>query len=231
MSCSQLELLLYPTIRLLLYLEQLDVDEFYHVCSRASLSAERAIETKCGNMQAGVSYLLNFSNPIKRPPQFLPNKAYYFEVHGLARVEIQGVTDYDITNTSHGFVLINNGEKWLMLDSYIGCRGFTCRPVILDGILNTLALLREKFNNELWIALTGCSDNNANTDKVDVLMYQYDYSTFDLKSRFANLIELARNRLNNEEVGLSDEYLVLLAADRQQETAHSYLNSLYKLVQ
>jgi len=223
MNCSQLELLLYSTVRLLLYLDKLDIDDFYSVCVRTSLSTKEVIETKCGSMQGAISFLLSFSNPVEKPLHFLPNKAYYFELRGKSIADTP--TDID-----HVFTLINDGHDWLIIDSYINCRGFTCRIVTLDSILSILSRLERKFNSESWLQLTECREKDTITEKIDIAVYQYDYSISTMDSQFIKLIDSAKHRLEHEKIGLSDEYLFLISSNLDPKVADNYLNSLFNLL-
>ena len=222
MICDKLKKLLPDTIRLLLYIDYLDIDEFYEVCERTALPVEQIIESKCGNISGSIGYLLNFTNTKEEPEQFSSNKAYSFELYGV---------NEELTNTGHAFILINDGNEWLMLDSYIGYRRFRCERVELNHVLSIVKMLRTKFRNDLWTELTGVDENDDETDKIDVMVFEYDYSMKTINKKFKELIKRAEDRLNNSDIGLSDEYLSIIAEDLDSETANNYLDSLYKLVE
>jgi len=142
MICDKISKLIYPMIRLVLYLDILDLDEFYYSITNMKLTIEQYIQTKCG-----LHYLLNFNKFRIQQKMLFPNKAYTFVIQGIS-------SDGNDTNTSHAFILIHKNNEWVMLDSYIGCRGFTCTVVDIKKIVEILQKLEEKFNDDLWKELT-----------------------------------------------------------------------------
>lgn len=226
---------IYPTTVLLTYLDELDINELFNACKLANLSVEEVLKSKCGTMSNTISYLLKFSNPSEifsnetsyqkkfSSPHFNTNKAY--------SVEIQGTTNNGIfTNTGHCFILINDGVNWVMMDSYIGEREFSYEIVNLQSINDKIFTLKQKFNNDLWLELTSCNNEDTLTTKANILMFEYDYSFTNIKEKFLQLLEKAKTRLNNEDIGIDDSYLFLLSSCLDIEDANNYLNSLYHIV-
>lgn len=216
---NYLKLLLHPTVKLLLYIDELDIDEVFDACIKTSLSLDKVIESKCGTTQTAISYLLSFSNPIKEPQDIVINKAYH--------IQLQGISDNgNFTDTGHAFILLNNSNNWFMIDSYIGHRRLTCKIITLQTILNLLSELKQTFNEDLWFLLTECENNDNNTTKLLSLIYQYDYSDTDINENFIQIVQRAKERLKNEDIGISDDHLCLLSPNLNKQEADEYLNSL-----
>lgn len=183
------------------------------------LPSERVVATKCGDISGAVAYLLNFINPLETRT-FRPFKGY--------QIELQGRNDAGkFTNLSHGFILLNDGLNWILIDSYIGCREFTCRFVDVNTIQRIIERLEQSFDREIWLQLTGCPEQSAS--RLMVLIYEYDYDLTGMKERFHSLVKRAQHRLDQEEIGMSDEYLELLDPDLNDEAADRYLDSLTRL--
>lgn len=212
--------LINSTIKLLLYTGYLDIDDHFYAYRVTKFDDDRVFATKCGNTSGAVAYLLNFTNTIETT-FFRSNKAY--------QVTFQGVDNNDkYTTLGHEFVLLNNDSKWILIDSYIGYRELTCKFVDIDKITTIIKSLEEKFDNDLWVQLTGCSENTD--DKMLLTIYEYDYHIDIIEENFKLLVKKAKYRLNNEEVGLSDDILFVLDVNLDQEEANKYLISCENIV-
>ena len=218
-----MEVFLYPTSVLLTYLGEVDIDEVFGACFCTGLSVDEVLTTKCGTIMQTISWLLDFSNSRHcledlKDLCFDPNKAYTFELQGYSNTGT-------LTNTGHCFVLINNGTNWLIMDSYIGERKFSSKIVDLTSILDTLCQLKHKFNHVLWSGFTSSNDIGDFTTHVGVLVFEYDYSPLKIKDKFFQLVERAKTRLNNKDIGVDDSYLSLLSHSLSRKDANSYLSS------
>ena len=223
--CYQLGKLITPSVQLMLYLDYLDIDDFYYACARTALSAKEVFESKCGNTQQALSYLLDFSDQKidDRDLSDIPSdRAQY--------IELQGIDINDtFTNTGHGFILLYEDGNWIMFDSYIGCRDFTCKVVNIEYIQFVLSKIETQFNDDLWRGLTGCKSDDDLTTKISIFMSQYKWTFEKINERFNELVKSALNRLENEETGISDEYLAILSPTLSKDEACGYLESLQEL--
>lgn len=227
MDKDRLKELVCPASILLTYLDVLDIDDLFYACMRTNLSTEEVLKTKCGTTFMTIHYLLSFINPVAKINNFHSNKAYSVEMQG---VSINGNMVHR-NNTGHCFILMNDGTNWLMIDSYIGERELSYKIIDPESINNMLSKIRDQFTNNLWLELTGC-DTNADDDttsKMNVLMFEYDYSCSNMNERFVEIIESAKKRLNQELIGIDDSYLSLLSPNLDITYANNYLDSLDSL--
>lgn len=216
---------LYNATVLLTYLDEVDIDEVFGACYYTGMTLEKILTTKCGTTMQTISWLLNFSNsgsPYKSNGveniHFDKNKAYTFELRGVSDKKLT-------TKTSHCFILINNGRDWLLIDSYIGEREFSCKTVDLEKTIGILCELGSKFSHDLWSKFTSSVYSEDDTTKMETLVHEYDYSLSKIKQRFLELVDRAKTRLNKESIGIDDSYLSLLSPSLSVEDANSYLSS------
>lgn len=214
--CSRLQSLVVPTVKLLLYTGHLDIDDYLQACLLTRLPEERVVATRCGDISGAVAYLLDPTKPIETR-EFRPGRAY--------QIELQGVDSAGrFTSLSHAFILLNDGINWILIDSYIGCREFTCRFVFLDRVVSLIQKLEESFDSSIWLELTGCPEQRSG--RLQVLIHEFNYQTTGIEERFKSLVGRAKDRLDRGEIGLSDEYLLLLDPNLDVEAAGEYLDSL-----
>ena len=223
--CHQLRHYLLDATRLLLYIDYIDLDDFYSACRRTKLLTEEAIITKCGNVTFTILYLLSFKQGEELFLNTLnldPTKMYSFTLIGQDEKEL-------LTIVGHTFILIFLDNQWVILDSYILCRGFTCRPVDnINVLLEDLLILQEEYNPETWWRLTGCHEEDKATKTISYEIVEYNYNLNEIEEAFHSLVQKAKNRLANEEIGIDDDHLVLLSSERDPEEAREYLESLSK---
>lgn len=149
--CDTLRPLIISAVKLLLYTGVLDIDDYLNACMITGLPGDKVNETRCGDTTGAIEYLLNFTNT-KDTTLFLPNKAY--------KIEISGTDEFGkLAPISHAFILITNTINSQLIDSYIACRGFTCRFVDMNDVRLMLERLKSKFDSYVWFQLTGCVEN------------------------------------------------------------------------
>lgn len=213
---SKLQDIVSTSTRLLLYIDYLDLYEIYCISQDTSVDLDTCIETKCSNTCDVVSYLLNFQTT-SNFKEFKKDKAY--------TIELQGMKDNELVNTSHMLILIYQ-DGWYLLDSYFNQRRFGYKKVDIDQINELLNQLKTRFSRNQWSLLTGDQEPEE-CDKIDVLIFEYDYETGN--KRYSDLIKLAKEKLETED-GLSDEYLSLLSTSLDINEARKYLESVNTLM-
>jgi len=219
-------------VKLLLYTDYLDLDDFYYCSMKTGLSFQNIADTKCGSTISAIEYLLSFKNPLDYE-HFDINKAY--------SIELQSINEYGLpTEPSHSFILLYYHE-WILLDSYIGQRQFTCRVVDIVEISAIISSLQQHSDSNLWEQLTGIREEAPKNLIVGI--YQYDWDPFQIEAQYQKLVKSARDRFeiainyhNNplrvglaetkDWFGLSDEHLAVLNPNLDVIEARAYLDSL-----
>lgn len=217
-----LTLLISHTVRLLLYVDYLDVDYFYFMCDGLKISISDNIRTNCNNIAESLAYLLNFRNcEYMKNYNLNPKKGYVFYLRGVS-------SQNKFTSTSHAFVVINHNSRWIILDGYINCHGIDYRIMDLSSIVHLLTRLEEKFDEQSWIFITKCAstDYDEKTTWIHISIKECDYDFDNILNNFNQLVEKSSERLNFEEKGRSNRYLALLDKNLNVQTAEKYLKSL-----
>jgi hypothetical protein len=223
--CEVLSKFVLPTSKLLTYLDPTGVE----ICLKSGYSAETLVETGCGSTNGSVEFLLDFTVPVEistiNNDTFNIFKAYEFELIGINQKRVT-------TTTGHFFLLIYS-EGWIMVDSYIGCRSFSCKYINLPEFMADLGSLNNRFSNELWMKITGCTDHDQNTFAIVPIITQYNRNINgdNIKSKFRTLVWKVNSELDlrSKRNLNSDSYLSLLTPDLNIQTAHEYLKSLISM--
>jgi len=194
MFVELLKNIIFNTSLLLTYVDVIDIDDICHASVVSKLSLERVFETKCSLTMSSISYLLNFSNGIIVDNfNFNKNKAY--------TIEMQEYSNNVATNLGHCFVLINFDDKWFKLDSYFNEKIFSYSQI------DILSLINKK-----WIDMIEYDTIGWNNATVRWLICEYDYCTekSSIDLMYKSLINRAKNRFDNEDIGKDDLYMELL---------------------
>lgn len=165
MRCDTLNAIVKNTVRALYQ----DTD-FTWLQNKTGLTHQQILDTKCGLVCAALSHIYKFNHKTKinMPVQLSTTYAYMFDLEGITR-------DGKYTKTDHEFIIMHSDKQWWLLDSYIGCRKFTCRPVYITQLLKDVYSLRKRFNEQIWKNLTGCASLDQITYRVNTRIYQYNY--------------------------------------------------------
>lgn len=168
MFCLRFRDRIYQTVRKLA-----DPNQIAFIEEATGIPADRIIMTKCGYICKALEALMNFENKRDHPLE-IPLSSFYgymFDFEGVTR-------DGHDTATDHELILIYD-QGWYIIDSYLGCRELTCRQVDPDQILEVTRYLQNRFDEDLWFWLTGCSstdDPDALTDHMRVVVTEFDYT-------------------------------------------------------
>ena len=221
---GRLEKLIEPTIRLLLFNGELDVEEYWQACQLYS----NTLTTKCGHMDVALYYLLDFqpascnrpsyskvdsnyrdeninSSSLSSSPDdeiFEDNKAYIYTLEGVTPA-IEGSLREQLDNLSkigHILTLLFDVGHWRIFDAYINCREFSEVEIELETFIEQLKILSNSSNTEVWYQLTGCREHDPRTLKFNIERQCFYWTSSHIEQRFANLIETARDRLNDKTV-------------------------------
>ena len=146
MLCRRLRPRVYQIIRKNASPQRLEA-----IRSATGLSVDRIIMTKCGFVCLAMKELLNFRNPKEHPidEPLSSSFGYFFDLEGITR-------DGRHSGTDHEFIVLYGEESWWIVDSYLGCRDLTCRRIAPEELMETVRSLSDRFNEDLWIGLTGC---------------------------------------------------------------------------
>lgn len=175
-------------------------ENFDYAVKATGLSEEEVLRTKCGLMSDTLSYLLNF----REDPKPGDVRAWRFRLVTV----VNGQKQPDITHT---FVILETSKRGeeenlysptfidegreralLLIDSYIGCREFTCRYIAdVNRFFMDLIFLQQSFNAEIWNAITGCQEvlDIPGSVEMTVREYSYDGSREGIMERFLLLQE------------------------------------------
>lgn len=144
--------------------------DFTWLQKQTGLTHQQILETKCGLVCAALKHIYKFhqQNKIHMPAQLFTNHAYMFDLEGITR-------NGKYSKTDHEFIVMHMAGNWWLLDSYIGCRKFTCRTIDAAQLLRDVYSLRKRFNERIWRNLTGCSSLDQVTYRVHARIYEYNY--------------------------------------------------------
>lgn len=128
------------------------------------LKEEEVIETKCRLTADTLAYILSFTDYHEKKPL-----AWWVRLRGLNYFN-------QPTSVGHAFVLLERHDNtYLFIDSYIGCRGLTCREVDINALRKLLSRLEDKYEPEIWYQVTGCHEEEV-PDHVKVTLDRYSYN-------------------------------------------------------
>lgn len=168
MFCRKFRDRIYRTVR-----QQADSAELSWIQQATGIPIERIIMTKCGYICRALDALMQFRNK-RQHPLDVPLSSFYGYL-----LDLEGVTrNGQDSNTDHEMILLYQ-QGWWIVDSYLGCRELTCRPVDPNEVLRVARALQQKFDEKLWIWLTGCpstDDPGAETRQMRVAMTEFDYT-------------------------------------------------------
>lgn len=136
------------------------------------LSLDEVITTKCRLTADTISYLLSFTPRTGENPE-----AWWIRLRGYDKYD-QG------TGVGHAFVVLEGGNGHLLIDSYIGCRGLSCRYVDFDHLTDCISQMEKSYHPDLWKEVTGCYENEpVDHLKVAAVEYMYDPTLTSVKTR------------------------------------------------
>jgi hypothetical protein len=219
------------TIRMLLYLDVLDIDNIFTINEIFELSYENIIETKCNFVFESVGYLLNFFDR-----KFIfdnydigkQNKKIIFDPKYLYVVTMQGMTTINIlTDIGHEFILVYVNGKWYIVDSYFGIRNIEYREINIKNFSDMIETCHITFDLENWNNLFKCNETKGRTECFHCVIKIFGWEN-DLENNFKKLVFKSKNRLENENVGVSDDHLFLLDGELDVNFADNFLDSLLK---
>lgn len=223
-------------MKMLIYLDILDLTDFYEYVNQTKMSHELIIKTKCGLITDCLKYLLSFTN--KKTVYDNTNKNYLFtnfdKNYGY-------VLTIDVMNKDrsekidpiidHQFIVINHDNKWYILDGYIDQKEFQyieIDPMKLSQFVYDMAI---KFDIKKWNEIFDVTVQRSDLKYARTVIHRYTWQNSDkMNKKFLDLIKRTRYRLNNEPIGVSDDHLALLNEDLDVNAAKKYLKCLEDLV-
>lgn len=127
------------------------------------LHEDEVIKTKCRLTADTLAYILSFANYHEKKPF-----AWWVRLRGLSFFN-------QPTSVGHAFVLLERQDNiYLLIDSYIGCRGLTCREVNINALRKLLSRLEDKYDPDIWYQVTSCYEDEI-PDHVKVTFDRYSY--------------------------------------------------------
>lgn len=152
--------------------ETTPLTELLEISSITGLEVDRIVKTKCGLTREALQFFLKFRNErnftIDRPLD--STKGYFFDLEGMT-------ADGMATGTDHEFIVVHHQSHWWILDSYLGCREFTARPIDPSKLKEAVLILQQRFDEGLWHWLTQCSstdDASARTSRMYLVITEWD---------------------------------------------------------
>lgn len=226
---------------MMIYLDILDIDDFYDYLDNNKLSHDLVLRTKCGFVTECIKYLLNFDGEYKIYDNFHIENNYLFDnfdtkyayefVIDVMDKAVFAEKERSKSVIDHQFVVLNYKNNWYIIDAYIERREF------MYNILNPLKLtkfvqdIRNNFEIDKWNNLFNVHIQRPDLKIGVTSIYQHTWhNSKNTKLKFIKLIEKSEHRLNHEPKGTNPKYLFLLNKDLNKNSAQKYLNKLKKLV-
>lgn len=196
---------MYNTATLLLYMDILDIDEYFRAQRylKTSKSKIRIAASKCGFVLDSIIYLIS---PTKTASK---KNILTFNINMFYAIYIEEIDAYRKQNcVGHAFGIFYeyNTQKWKIIDGYIGLRECSIRDVEISDVIHLCGGNRNYYESVCGVSI----ENTVLLSSADVFETPICL-LYECLNTYNKLVDLATNRLNNEQIGLSDDHLFLLS--------------------
>jgi hypothetical protein len=178
--------------------------------------------TNCGYTSESFKYLISaHNNKVCDRINAINGKIYC--------VQMKCISQYDklYTHPDHVFNLINNGDNWILMDSYIDKNVIRYTIVDISDLNQRLDILTNKFDMRIWNELTGGTISDLYDGKVEIRVMESSYDISQISNRFLELIHTAQRSVESS----SFSSLCLLNSMADRTKSDLYLESLNELVE
>lgn len=142
------------------------------------LHQDDVIQTKCRLIADTLAYLLSFE-----PYNGSGNRAWWLRIRGLNHFG-------QSTGVGHALIVIEQEERYFLIDAYIGCRDLTYREIDFEEFQRNLASLEEYYDPQLWEDVTGCYEQEIpEYCQVTFGLYNYQDDPQSIGERYQELLD------------------------------------------
>ena len=113
--------------------------------------------------------------------------------------------------TDHQFIIINDNNKWYIVDSYIGHKELEYKGIDINTFAKFICNMRSKFDIGQWNKFFNVNDSSPNAMSAYCIINQYKYKN-TIYEKFLELIVKTRQLLI--ENGSNCKYLYILNNER-----------------
>jgi hypothetical protein len=223
MSLSEI---LPVAIRLLYYIDHVNFNRVQLCLSYTGLSRDEVISTRCGPTTDALLYLFSpTESKVLSEISFDPTYIYEIHLQGLSE-QTDDLDSEEPTSLGHSMLVLFEEGTWYVLDSYIGKRGFTKRAIPnIDDFQKILHEIQISYYPSKWQFLTSEYVSDPETARMEITFIQHKGDTSRIHGKYQELLERAKKRLLEEEIGQDDNYLALLDSSLDLEAAKKKLEA------